>query len=40
MGPNGENLFPKEKAVNPKCSVDYEKNLEKLVVRLKRPAQP
>ena len=33
MGPNGENLFPKEKGGKPQVPLtDYEKNLEKLVV--------
>ena len=37
MGPNGENLFPKEKGGKPQVPLaDYEKNLEKLVVRLKK----
>ena len=37
MGPNGENLFSKEKGGKPQVPLaDYEKNLEKLVVRLKK----
>ena len=37
MGPKGENLFPKEKGGKPQVPLaDYEKNLEKLVVRLKK----
>ena len=37
MGPTGENLFPKEKGGKPQVPLaDYEKNLEKLVVRLKK----
>ena len=37
MGPNGENLFPKEKGGKPQVPLAaYEKNLEKLVVRLKK----
>ena len=37
MGPNGENLFPKEKGGKPQVPLaDYEKNLEKLVMRLKK----
>ena len=37
MGPNGENLFPKENGGKPQVPLaDYEKNLEKLVVRLKK----
>lgn len=37
MGPNGENLFPKEKGGKPQVPLaDYEKNLEKLVIRLKK----
>ena len=37
MGPKGENLFPKEKGGKPQVTLaDYEKNLEKLVVRLKK----
>ena len=36
MGPNGENLFPKEKGGKPQVPIDaYEKNLYKLVTRLK-----
>ena len=36
MGPNGENLFPKEKGGKPQVPIDaYEKNLDKLVTRLK-----
>ena len=37
MGPNGENLFPREKGGKPQVPLsDYETNLEKLVVRLKK----
>ena len=37
MGPKGENLFPKEKGGKPQVPLAaYEKNLEKLVVRLKK----
>ena len=37
MGPNGENLFPREIGGKPQVPLaDYEKNLEKLVVRLKK----
>jgi len=37
MGPNGENLFPKEKGGKPQVPIDaYEKNLDKLVNRLKK----
>ena len=37
MGPNGENLFPKEKGGKPQVAIEaYEKNLEKLVMRLKK----
>ena len=37
MGPKRENLFPKEKGGKPQVPLaDYEKNLEKLVVRLKK----
>lgn len=37
MGPNGENLFPKEKGGKPQVPIDaYEKNLDKLVTRLKK----
>ena len=37
MGPKGENLFPKEKGGKPQVPLaEYEKNLEKLVVRLKK----
>ena len=37
MGPNGENLFPKEKGGKPQVPIDaYEKNLYKLVARLKK----
>ena len=36
MGPNGENLFPKEKGGKVQVPLaDYEKNLEKLTARLK-----
>ena len=36
MGPNGENLSPKEKGGKPQVPIDaYEKNLDKLVTRLK-----
>ena len=37
MGPNGRNLFPKEKGGKPQVPIDaYEKNLDKLVTRLKK----
>jgi len=37
MGPNGKNLFPKEKGGKPQVPIDaYEKNLDKLVTRLKK----
>ena len=37
MGPNGENLFPKEKGGKPQVPIDaYEKNLDSLVRRLKQ----
>ena len=37
IGPNGENLFPKEKGGKPQVPIDaYEKNLDKLVTRLKK----
>ena len=37
MGPNGENLFPKEKGGKVQVSLeDYEKNLDRLVQRLKK----
>ena len=37
MGPNGENLFPKEKGGKAQVSLeDYEKNLDRLVQRLKK----
>ena len=37
MGPNGQNLFPKEKGGKPQVAIDaYEKNLDKLVTRLKK----
>jgi acyl-CoA thioesterase-1 len=37
MGPNGENLFPKEKGGKVQVPIDeYEKNLHKLVVRMKK----
>ena len=37
MGPNGENLFPKEKGGKPQVPIDaYEKNLDKLGTRLKK----
>ena len=37
MGPNGENLFPKEKGGKPQVAIAvYEKNLDKLVVRLNK----
>ena len=37
MGPNGENLFPKEKGGKVQVPIqEYEKNLERLVVRLKK----
>jgi acyl-CoA thioesterase-1 len=37
MGPNGENLSPKEKGGKPQVPIDaYEKNLDKLVTRLKK----
>ena len=37
MGPNGENLFPKEKGGKPQVPIDaYEKNLDQLVSRLKK----
>ncbi len=37
MGPNGQNLFPKEKGGKPQVRIDaYEKNLDKLVTRLKK----
>ena len=37
MGPNGETLFPKEKGGKPQVPIDaYEKNLDKLVTRLKK----
>ena len=38
MGPNGENLFPKEKGGKVQVPIqEYEENLERLVVRLKKP---
>ena len=37
MGPNGQNLFPKEKGGKPPVPIAaYEKNLDKLVTRLKK----
>ena len=37
MGPKGENLYPKEKGGKPQVAIAvYEKNLEKLVVRLNK----
>ena len=37
MGPKGENLFPKEKGGKMQVPIeDYEKNLEKLVARMKK----
>ena len=37
MGPNGENLFPKEKGGKVQGPIqEYEKNLERLVVRMKK----
>ena len=37
MGPNGENLYPKEKGGKPQVPIKaYEENLEKLVIRLKK----
>ena len=37
MGPNGENLYPKEKGGKPQVVIeDYEKNLHKLVTRMKK----
>ena len=37
MGPKGQNLFPKEKGGTPQVAIAaYEKNLEKLVVRLNK----
>ena len=37
MGPNGQNLFPKEKGGKPQVPIDaYEKNLDKLVTRLEK----
>ncbi|MBG30284.1 MAG: G-D-S-L family lipolytic protein [Opitutae bacterium] len=37
MGPNGENLFPKEKGGKVQVPIDeYEKNLHKLVARMKK----
>ena len=37
MGPNGENLYPKEKGGKVQVSIDdYEKNLDKLVTRMKK----
>lgn len=37
MGPNGENLFPKEKGGKVQVPLeDYEKNLDRLVLRLKK----
>ena len=37
MGPNGENLFPKEKGGKVQVPIqEYEKNLERLVVRMKK----
>ncbi len=37
MGPNGENLFPKEKGGKVQVPIDeYAKNLHKLVVRMKK----
>ena len=37
MGPNGENLFPREKGGKVQVPIqEYEKNLERLVVRLKK----
>ena len=36
MGPNGENLFPRKRRQTQVPLADYEKNLEKLVVRLKK----
>ena len=37
MGPKGENLYPKEKGGKPQVAIeDYEKNLNKLVARMKK----
>ena len=37
MGPNGENLFPKDKGGKVQVPIqEYEKNLERLVVRMKK----
>jgi acyl-CoA thioesterase-1 len=37
MGPNGENLYPKEKGGKVQVPLDeYEKNLDKLVARMKK----
>jgi acyl-CoA thioesterase-1 len=37
MGPNAENLFPKEKGGKPQVPIDaYEKNLDKLVTHMKK----
>ena len=37
MGPNGENLFPKEKGGKVQVPIqEYEKNLERLVLRMKK----
>ena len=37
MGPKGQNLFPKEKGGKPQVAIeDYEKNLDKLVARMKK----
>ena len=37
MGPNGENLFPKEKGGKVQVPIqEYEKNLERLLVRMKK----
>ena len=37
MGPNGENLYPKEKGGKVQVPIDdYEKNLDKLVIRMKK----
>ena len=37
MGPNGENLFPKEKGGKVQVPIqEYEKNLERLVIRMKK----
>jgi len=40
MGPNGENLYPKEKGGKVQVPLaDYEKNLHKLVARMKKSAK-